>query len=146
MNIPRSTALMLLAAACSLMVPLLVYKKVKFKPALNNIEQSAYTFSPIQFEVAHKTWQDTPLHLPLKAAPLPVSPSPAITTGKSVKTPAEPLPTVSFILYDGDKSMAIIGGSMVKTGSEVRGWTVEQIEHNRVLIRNPKGTKWLKLE
>lgn len=141
MKITRSAVMLLLAVACVFLVPLMVYSKLRFKQEPSELEQAAYNFTPVQFEVTHKTWQNESLQLPFKAVA-----SPAAVKSTAVQPAASLPPTLSFILQDGDKSMAIINGTMVKTGSEVRGWTVERIERNRVLLRNPKGTIWLKLD
>ena len=154
MNSPLRRDLMLALAGCllALGVPLGLYAKVVWKPALTEAERFVVDYTPVDFSVSRSTWQEVRLTPPLTAG----SAAPVVSLSQQSTAPAAPVtllppppappPALSFILQDGGSSMAIIGGSMVKTGSEVQGWTVERIERNRVLLRNRKGPLWLTLD
>lgn len=143
----RGILLTALAAILSLLIPVLVYRKASFRPTLTDTERAVINYAPSQLKIAHKSWQQSTLKQPLGSGATTVG----TTTGPAqlkpqLPPPPAPPPSVSFILQDGSKSMAIIAGSMVKAGDRVQGWQVERIERNRVLLRNPKGTTWLKLD
>lgn len=140
----RSVILGILACIASLLIPVVIFFKTAYRPELSEAERTVANFSPAQFDVATKTWQPTALRQPVTRGTQPAGTAAA---PNAVQTPPPaPPPTLSFVLQDGSKSMAIIDGNMVKTGSEVRGWTVIKIEQNRVLLRNRKGTRWLKMD
>lgn len=140
----RSVILGILAFVVSLLIPVVIFLKTSYKPELTEAERTVANFSPTQLDVATKTWQPTALRQPLTVG---MQPAGTAAAPNIARTPLPvPPPTLSFVLQDGNKSMAIIGGNMVKTGSEVRGWTVIKIERNRVLLRNRKGTTWLKMD
>ncbi len=136
-----------LATILSLVIPFVVYRKTVYKPELNQVERTAVDFVPSKFETVRKDWQPVRLKLPLASGTLatPTAGTAAQSTALLPPPPPALPPTLSFVLQDGGKSMAIIGGSMVKTGDQVKGWTVERIERNRVLLRNRKGATWLTL-
>jgi hypothetical protein len=143
----RGILLAALAVIVSLVIPAVVYRKTGFKPELTAAEQAVVNFSPTQLQIDHTSWQQARLIPPVSTAPQPVT---AVTsTGqlppKIPAAPPSPPPSVSFILYDGVKSMAIINGSLVKTGDHLKDWRIERIERNRVLLQNRKGTIWLTL-
>ena len=137
-----------LAALIALTVPVLVYHKTNFKPELTAPEQVVVNFTPTQLQLNHKTWQQTQLTPPVSAAPQATLQAPGTekSAGLMPQKPPTVPPSVSFILNDGAKSMAIISGNLVKTGDQFKGWHVERIERNRVLLRNRKGTTWLTLD
>lgn len=143
----RGILLTALAATLSLLIPVVVYRKASFRPILTDTERAVINYTPSQLEIAHKSWQQSALKQPLVSGATTVgtTTSPAQRQPQLPPPPALP-PTVSFILQDSGKSMAIIAGSMVKVGDHVQGWQVERIERNRVLFRNQKGTTWLKLD
>lgn len=140
----RTVILGILACIASLLIPVVIFLQTAFRPELSEAERTVANFSPAQFDVATKSWQPTALRLPVTRGMQPAGITAAPNT---VRTPPPvPLPTLSFVLQDGSKSMAVIGGNMAKVGSEVCGWTVIKIEQNRVLLRNRKGTRWLKMD
>ena len=154
MNSPLRRDLILVLAGCllALGVPLGLYAKVAWKPALTEAERFVVDYTPAGFSVSRSTWQEVRLTPPLtpgSAAPV-VSLSQQSTAQAAPVTllppPPAPPPALSFILQDGGSSKAIIGGSMVTVGGQVQGWTVERIERNRVLLRNRKGPLWLTLD
>ncbi len=151
MNLWMQRGLVLATAAVllSLLIPVIVYRKTAYKPTLNDAERTIINFTPSSLDIPHKGWQQATLKQPLTTGAATAS---VTNTGtaqlQAHLPPAAPAlpPSLSFIMHDGRKSTAIIGGNMVKTGDTVQGWQVEQIERNRVLLRNPKGTVWLKLD
>lgn len=145
----RDLTLALLGCLLALALPLGLYLKIIWKPALTEEERAVVEYTPTQFSISRSSWQEARLTPPLTpAAPAPVVSSTQLPMAPVILPPPPPAapPSLSFILQDGSSSMAIIGGSMVKTGNEVQGWTVERIERNRVLLRNRKGTIWLTLD
>jgi hypothetical protein len=72
----------------------------------------------------------------------------AAATPALVIPSAPPLqaPTVSFILSDGGKDMAIINGAVLKVGDRYQDWQVTRIERTRVLLTGRKGPLWLTLQ
>lgn len=145
----RSLLLTTLAVLLSLIIPVVVYRKAVYKPALNQVERTVLAFKPARFEINRKEWQPVQVR-PLFTPGIPSTTQSGSTTQSHQAAlpppPPSPPPTLSFILQDGGKSMAIIGGTMVKTGDQVKGWQVERIERNRVLLRNRKGATWLTLD
>lgn len=145
----RDLILVLAGCLLALGVPLGLYAKVVWKPALTEAERFVVDYTPVNFSVSRSTWQEVRLTPPLtpgSAAPVVSLSQQSTAPVTLLPPPPAPPPALSFILQDGGSSMAIIGGSMVKTGSEVQGWTVERIERNRVLLRNRKGPLWLTLD
>jgi hypothetical protein len=145
----RDLALALTGCLLALGLPVGLYVKLVWKPALTEAERFVVDYTPASFSISRSTWQEVRLTPPLTpGAATPVAslaPQPAAPAALPPPPPAPP-PTLSFILQDGGSSTAIVNGSMVKAGSEVQGWTVERIERNRVLLRNRKGPLWLTLD
>lgn len=148
MMMQRGILAVALTTILSLVIPFFVYRKTSYKPDLNQTERMVVDFTPTTFEVVRKDWQPATLRLPLAngiPTVVPTAGTAALSPAFLLPPPPAAPPALSFVLQDGGKSTAIIGGSMVKTGDQIQGWTVERIERNRVLIRNRKGATWLTL-
>jgi len=140
------------ASVAALLLPLLVYHQVQFTPHLKDAEQNVATFKPTTLAIPRTAWQPAVLSPPV-TAPLPPQPaapsaSPAAVASQLPKLvpAAVPPPTVSFILSDGGKDMAIINGAVLKPGDRYQEWWVERIERNRVLLSGRKGPLWITLQ
>lgn len=141
-------------AACliALLIPLLVYRQVQFAPQLKDTERAVTAYQPTALQVPAATWQTVALRLPVTPQqPAAVPPVPANSAAPPAAFPAAlpaqtPPPTVSFILSDGGKDMAIINGAVLKVGDRYQEWRVARIERNRVLLTGRKGPLWLTLQ
>ncbi|MBF0558693.1 MAG: hypothetical protein HQL08_07935 [Nitrospirae bacterium] len=140
-------------------------RSIKFVPPLSAAEKDLASFaagavpavsirqpivavgleSPIKIAIAQsaqkKDYPATPLS---QVAPVPAP-------GQSQKTPEPPSLqqasyVVSFILANGGSERAIINGIVVREGDMINGSRVEIIEKNRVLLRDKKESRWLKIE
>lgn len=147
----RYTIAAVAGSLLAVLIPLLTYQQVNFKVTLKDTERAVANFRPTTLVVPRKAWQPVTLTSPVIAAP---PPAPAAATGtpptpSSKQTPpviAVPSPTVSFILHDNGKDMAIINGNVLKTGDRYQEWRVERIERNRVLLSGRKGPLWITLQ
>ena len=155
MNLQRPIMLALIGALAVLVIPVLVYRKTAFKPVLATSEQAVAAYTPSSLTIASKPWQQSSLNLPV-TAPTSATIQPGTAskgaTGNTAapvvepkQTPA-PLPVVSFIIKSDNRSMAIIGGAVLKEGDRHQEWLVESIERNRVLLRGRKGTRWVTMQ
>lgn len=151
MRVHQITIMVGVACLVALLIPLLVYRQVQFAPKLKDTEKAVAAFKPSTLQVPSVAWQPVQLRLPVTSQPPPAAPP---LPGTSVAplptlpvTPAQlPPPTVSFILNDGGKDMAIINGAVLKVGDRYQDWRVARIERNRVLLTGRKGPLWLTLQ
>lgn len=137
-----------LAAVC---IPLLVYQQVRFAPSLKDTERAVANFSPAPLVVPRITWQPVILTSPVTPPLLtPTAQPEGAGTATATKPPPVPAavsaPSVTFILHDGGKDMAIINGNVLKAGDRYQEWRVERIERNRVLLNGRKGPQWISLQ
>lgn len=148
----RTIILAVVGSLAALLIPLLAYHQVRFSPKLKTIEQTMADYKPSPLTTPRKTWQSVAL-----TTPVTIPPSAASTTPLSGAAPvalqpfpaavaAAAVPTVSFILQDSGKDMAIINGNVLKTGDRYREWRVERIERARVLLIGRKGPLWIALQ
>lgn len=145
-SLQRDLLLTVIGVILAFGIPLAVYRHTAHKPTLTQTEQILAGFTPASFEVSRRTWQQTTLSPPLHPVAAPTGTTAALTPAVPRTVPPPSPPPVSFILHDGAASRAIVGGMIVTQGSVVQGWTVERIERTRILLRNRKGTTWLKLD
>lgn len=146
----QTTILAVAGSLVAILIPLLVYQQVHFTPTLKDTERAVAGFRPTTLAIPQATWQAASVSLPVVAAAPPASPAPGGMPPAAAPAPkaapvAAPLPSVSFILHDGGKDMAIVNGAVVKVGDRYQEWRVERIERNRVLLSGRKGPLWLTL-
>jgi len=148
----RTILVLLIGSLTGVAIPLLVYQQVHLTPTLKDAERAVADFRPATLAVPRKAWQPltltAPVSAPLPAATLtPASAPPlAAASGPAVPVAAAALPTVSFILHDGGKDMAIVNNNVLKAGDRFQEWRVERIERNRVLLSSRKGPLWITLQ
>jgi hypothetical protein len=134
----------------------------KFAPTLSGAEKDFAAFSTGTVPAIIKRYPvtavalESPLKIPsvlvqkkeFPGQPLSqVAPPPGQTLPQAVLTPVTPITyVVTLILANNDKKMAIINGIVVKEGGIINDSTVEKIEKNRVLLKNKKESRWLKVE
>lgn len=148
------TILAVIACLVALLIPALVYQQLQFAPKLKDTEQAVAEFKPTALQVPSSTWQQVTLRLPVTPPPPPAMPAlPGTPAAPALATPSgpplqvsTPTPTVSFILSDGGKDMAIINGAVLKVGDRYQDWQVSRIERTRVLLTGRKGPLWLTLQ
>lgn len=138
-----------IALGCAILIPLVLYRYVQFKPRFDQTEQAVAQFSPTaQKTSVQRSWHAAAVAInPLGAAAAP----PANASQPKQVTQQQPkphivLPTVTFILQSADKKMAIVDGTIVHEGELFRTWKIARIERNRVLLEGRKGTRWIHLE
>lgn len=145
------TIMAVIACLVALLIPTLVYQQLQFAPKLKATEQAIASYKPTELKVPSNAWQPVTLRLPV--TPQPPQAVPAVSAAPAAPTltipPAPPVqvptPTVSFILSDGGKDMAIINGAVLKVGDRYQDWQVARIERTRVLLTGRKGPLWLTL-
>lgn len=147
----RYPIVLLGASLLALVIPLLVYRQVSFKATLKDTERAVADFRPTTLVLPRTTWQPATVTPLVTAAPASVTtaqpaPSPAQAPPKSAPVDIMSPPTVSFILHGAGNDMAIINGTVLKTGDRYQQWRVERIERNRVLLSGRKGTVWITLQ
>lgn len=147
----RTILVLLTGSLTGVAIPLLVYQQVHLTPTLKDTERAVADFRPTPLTVPRKAWQPMTLTAPV-SAPLPAAtftpasaPPMAAASGPAVPVTAT-LPTVSFILHDGGKDMAIVNNNVLKAGDSFQEWRVERIERNRVLLSSRKGPLWITLQ
>ncbi|CAH2032358.1 hypothetical protein [Trichlorobacter ammonificans] len=157
MNLRFDIALTVGGVLACLVVPLLVYQKVRFTPPLSVRERAVADFAPATLTIARKDWQNSTLALPVTppAPPVPVAgtvpgkpeASAAAPAVAAAPVPRPALPKVSMILHDGSGGgTAIIDGTPLTVGGAFKGWRLERIEGSRVLLRGQRGTVWVSQE
>jgi hypothetical protein len=121
---------------------------VKFKPSLSPAEQGLSGFS---YQKA-KIIQRQPITVPAIDSPIrveAVSPKvgyPQVPLAKMAPLEPDVEMKVSLILINGGRKMAIINGMVVKEGDVFNQNRVAKIEKNRVLIKDKKGERWIRIE
>lgn len=138
----QTTILAVAGSLVALLIPLLVYHQVSFRPMLKDTERAVAEFRPTTLAIPQATWQAASVSLPVVPAAAPAAPTLTIPPAPPVQVPT---PTVSFILSDGGKDMAIINGAVLKVGDRYQDWQVARIERTRVLLTGRKGPLWLTL-
>lgn len=146
----QTTILAVAGSLVALLIPLLVYHQVSFRPMLKDTERAVAEFRPTTLAIPQATWQAASVSLPVVPAAAPALPTAggmptATAPAPKVAPVAAPLPSVSFILHDGGKDMAIINGAVLKVGDRYQDWQVARIERTRVLLTGRKGPLWLTL-
>ncbi|MDY0385305.1 hypothetical protein [Trichlorobacter sp.] len=144
------TILAVIACLVALLIPALVYQQLQFAPKLKATERAVAEFKPTALQVPSSAWQPVSLRLPVtpqQPQAVPAMAGAAATPALAIPS-APPLqaPTVSFILSDGGKDMAIINGAVLKVGDRYQDWQVTRIERTRVLLTGRKGPLWLTLQ
>jgi len=154
MTLQQHQITLLAGIAClvALLIPALIYQQLQFVPQLKDTERAIANYKPTTLQVLGSNWQPVTLRLPVTlqpppaAPPLPVTPAAPALAQPSAPPVQAPVPTVSFILSDGDKDMAIINGTVLKVGDRYQEWQVARIERTRVLLTGRKGPLWLTLQ
>lgn len=155
MQLHRSLVLLVAIFFAAAVIPVVVYRKIVFKPVFTAAEQAVATYSPSTVSIVTKNWQQRALTIPITVKSAFPAPSPAASGSRSaadsrsapsLQAPIQPSPTVSFIMQDGAKGFAIIGGAILKEGDHYHEWRVVRIERNRVLLRGRKGTTWVTVQ
>ncbi len=142
----QTTILLAIGALTALLLPLLVYRQFHAAPRLQATEQTVAAFTPTSLLIPRRGWQTVTLAPPV-GLPAPAVPQPAPSAKAGLPLPvATPPPTVSFILHDAGKDLAIVNGVMVKVGDRYQEWQVTRIERNRVLLHGRKGPLWIALQ
>lgn len=123
---------------------------IKFKPSLPPAEQGLLDFSyQKQKATIIRRQPITVLALDSPIRVEAVSPKvayPQVPLEKVAPIEPEVEIKVSFILIDGGRKMAIINGMVVKEGDVFNHNRVAKIEKNRVLIKDKKGERWIRIE
>ncbi len=121
---------------------------IKFKPSLSPAEQGLTGFSYQKAQINRRQ----PLAVPAIDSPIrveAVSPKvgyPQVPLEKVVPIEPEVEMKVSFILINGGRKMAIINGMVVNEGDVFNQNRVAKIEKNRVLIKDKKGERWIRID
>jgi len=145
------TIMAVIACLVALLIPALVYQQLQFTPQLKDTERAVAAFRPTALQIPDSVWQPVTLRLPVTpqppvaAPPLPGTSAPAPQALPTTPPLQAPPPTVSFILSDGGKDMAIINGAVLKVGDRYQDWQVARIERTRVLLTGRKGPLWITL-
>ncbi len=151
MKIQRTTIYVIAGAAAAIILPLIVYMLLHFKPPLTATEKTVLTFTPPVPGLTPRVWKSASSSCPVNpAANRSIKLKPADAESKTAQTAIIPPRMeedlrVSFILHGTGKNMAIINGNVLKEGNTFNGWRVIRIEQNRLLIAGKKGKKWLTL-
>ncbi len=133
--------------AVSLAVFALSY--VKFKPALLPMEQKLSGLAYEKVKIIRRqplvvTAADSPIALEKQASLRRDYPQAPLST-VAPPAAAEEM-KVSFILINGGRRMAIINGVVVNEGDTVNQKKVAKIEKNRVLIKDERGERWIRVD
>lgn len=121
---------------------------IKFKPSLSPAEQGLSGFSYQKAQIIRRQ----PLAVPAIESPIrveAVSPKvgyPQVPLEKVAPIEPEVEIKVSLILINGGGKMAIINGMVVKEGDVFNQNRVAKIEKNKVLIKDKKGERWIRIE
>ncbi|BCB97122.1 hypothetical protein JZK55_20440 [Dissulfurispira thermophila] len=121
---------------------------IKFKPSLSPLEQTLYGFSHQKLQVTKRlpvtiTVLEMPIHMedvPLKTG------YPQVPLEKIAPVEKEMEIRVSLILINGGRKIAIINGNVLKEGDIFNQNIVAKIEKNRVLIKDKKGERWIRID
>jgi hypothetical protein len=121
---------------------------IKLKPSLSLAEQELAGFSYQNARIIRRQLLAVPaIDSPIRVQA--VSPKvgyPQVPLEKVAPVEPEVEMKVSFILIDGGRKMAIINGMVVKEGDVFNQNRVAKIEKNRVLIKDKKGERWIRID
>lgn len=107
------------------------FQTVQITERTSNSEAVSMLESPITVVTAKEEYPQPPLS---KIAPPPEQ----VQKQEEMK--------VSLILINGGRKMAIINGVVVNEGDTVNQKKVAKIERKRVLIKDRKGERWIRVE
>jgi hypothetical protein len=136
-----------LAAALSFII---ISSFVKFKTTITPLEQKLLKTSHDKVQIIERQpftvdVLNSPVEIPVPLKkdypPIPLS---KMAPPKIEEPQAEI--KVSFILINNSRKMAIINGIVVKEGDLINKSKVERIEKNRVLIKDERGRRWIRIE
>ena len=152
------------APLLGLLIPIAVYSIVRFPASLTAMEKEMLIPPPPVAELKQRQGQIvTGLCCPVKPGAALIDNRNA-PVAKSVAFPPIPLPelapqhkpiatqyppektTVSMILTEEGKRLAIISGKVVKEGDRLGKYTVASIKVDRVLLKDGKEQTWLKIK
>lgn len=147
-RINNKQLLIIIAPVVITFICMIALSHIKFKPSLSPLEQTLYGFSYQKLQIIKRqavtiTTLDSPIYVedfPLKTG------YPQVPLEKVAPLETEPEIKVSLILINGGRKIAIINGNVLKEGDVFNQNTVAKIEKNKVLIKDTKGERWIKVE
>lgn len=151
MKLPRIMLYALMGIFAGLVIPAVVYLKVRFSPEQNVQEKEVSGFMAAPLSLHTRGHLATNRPSPVSSA----GSAPQAMPGRQTPTPAirkpnglgadinDRLPVISFILQGNGTPMAVIDGYVLKVGNSFEGWRVLRIEQKRVLLENRKVKKWI---
>lgn len=147
-RIDNKQIIMLISPVAATLFCIIALSHIKFKPFLSPAEHGLTGFSYQKAQIIRRQ----PLAVHAIDSPIrveAVSPKiayPQVPLEKMAPVEPEVEIKVSFILIDGNRKMAIINGMVVKEGDIFNQNRVAKIEKNRVLIKDKKGERWIRIE
>lgn len=145
MKLQKWTLHILPGLICSLLLPIIIYILLHFKPTLTPAENAVLEFPHPSYTLSPRVWRGALNQSPVNATSRQSDQTAITATELLPPPPTENDLRVSFILHGTGKNLAIINGNVLKEGNTFNGWRVIRIEQNRLLIAGKKGKKWLTL-
>lgn len=149
-NSQKNIFIPVIATVLALLVPGSIYYFVKLPVKLTPDEKAIYSFNNTPLQFAPRTWENGSYTAPVSPEAISSALNKA-AAGQNINPivlahPPQQLPSLTFILQNNGKNMAILDGSVVREGSSINGWRVKRIESTRVLIQGKRGTQWLNMD
>jgi hypothetical protein len=161
MTFDRKILPILCVPVVGLIIPLLLWNTVSLKPPLRPHEKTLINFTPVLPNVARPVPQTfVGIQCPVQPSAFsestvsaypPVALETLLPSGKekstrqSVVNP-ESTYSVSMVLVNENRKLAIINDRVVKEGDYLNSYRVSSIEQNKVHLKGSKGDLWLKTE
>lgn len=154
-RIDNKQIILLISPAAAIILCIIALSFIKFKPSLSQVEHGLLGFSYQKLQISRRQLMtvsaiDSPIRVEA-VSPKVSYPQEPLEKVAPIEPKVEPIEPevemkVSFILINGGRKMAIINGMVVKEGDVFNQNRVAKIEKNRVLIKDKKGERWIRVE
>lgn len=149
MNQDNKILLIITAIPIAAILAIFMISKISFDLSLSPTERKLYNFN---YENIPKIAEKASIQVSGFKSPIVISnhssraefPETPLSELSPPSTPKDK--TVSLILINKEKKMAIIDGKLLNIGDVIDNYRIAKIEKNRVLLKNREGERWLILE